>query len=166
MYQWVVFLHILGALLFFMAHGASMAMAFQLRREYNLDRIRAILDLSNVMLPVAYGALALLVLAGIAAGIMGSWFSRGWIWAAIVLLVVMWGMMVVYGTRFYSPIRKAIGLPYRTGGEGPGSEYPAEPPANEAEIMTLIQRANPMHLAIPGLGIAAVILWLMVFKPF
>src|SRR5436853_7693850 len=93
MYQWIVFLHVLGAVMFFMAHGASMAMAFQLRREHEPARIRAMLDLSRATVPGAYISLIVLLVAGIIAGIMGNWFTRGWIWTALVLLVVLMGLM-------------------------------------------------------------------------
>src|SRR3982751_1551465 len=114
MYRWLVFLHILSGFTFFMAHGVSALMAFRLKRESNPERMRAILDFSNFALPVMYWSLMLLVLAGIGAGIMGNWFSMGWIWAAIVLLVVLWIGMVTYAMKYYSPIRKALGMPYRT----------------------------------------------------
>lgn len=162
MYQWVVFVHILSALVFFMAHGASAAMAFRLKQEKDLERIKAVLDLSSAALPVMYSALMLLVLAGIIAGVMAHWFSFGWIWAALVLLVVLWGVMQFYATRFYTPIRKAVGLPWRDGSK----EHEAGEPASSAEIAAAIQASNPMLLAGASFALIAVILWLMVFKPF
>ena len=39
--RWLIFLHILSALTFFMAHGTSAAMAFKVRRETDFARIRA-----------------------------------------------------------------------------------------------------------------------------
>ena len=47
MVRWLVFLHVLSAIAFFLLHGTSAAMAFQLRKETNFDRIRAMLDLSQ-----------------------------------------------------------------------------------------------------------------------
>jgi small-conductance mechanosensitive channel len=162
MYQWVVFFHILGALMFFMAHGASMAMAFQLWREHEPARIRAMLDLSRATVPGAYIALLVLLVAGIIAGIMGNWFTKGWIWTALVLLVVLMGLMYAYSYRFYTPIRKAIGLPYsdRQG------EHAAETPASESDIAAAIQAANPAPLMGGSFLLIAIILWLMIFKPF
>ena len=160
MYQWIVFLHILGALVFFMAHGASATMAFRLRRETNLERLRTLLGLSEVAVPVMYISLLILLLAGIVAGIMGNWFNtRGWIWASLVLLIVLAGWMGYYAQRHYIPIRKALGVAYR--GQ-PG----ATPPASEAEVAVLVQATSPAMLAGVSLLITAVILWLMVFKPF
>jgi hypothetical protein len=162
MYQFLVFLHVVSAFAFFMAHGASAIMAFQLRRESQLERIKAILDLSNAALPVAYIALLFLLLAGIGAGIMGNWFSHGWIWGAIVLLLLMWFGMVVYGARFFTPIRKAVGLPYRDR-EG---EHVAEAPASQAEIMALIQGSNPFIVGAMYFAFILLMLWLMMYKPF
>jgi hypothetical protein len=161
MYRWIVFLHILASFAFFMAHGASAVMAFRLRRERDLARIRAILDLSNAALPAAYLALMVLVLAGLAAGIMGNWFSMKWIWAALGLLVLLWFGMHAYAYRYFTPLRKAVGLPYRD-----GKDHPAEPPASEAEIDALLRAANLIPLLVVSFGLVAVILWLMMFKPF
>lgn len=162
MYQWLVFLHIFAALAFFMAHGASAVMAFRIRQERQIERIRAILDLSNAALPAAYLALMVLVLAGIGAGIMGGWFRMGWIWAALVLLIVMWFGMHYFAFRFYTPIRKAVGLPYRDG----KAQHPEGTPASDSEIQNAVQAANPLPLAGFGFGLVAIILWLMMFKPF
>jgi hypothetical protein len=162
MYQWVVYLHILGALVFFMAHGASAVMAFRLRHERDRARICAILDLSSAARPAMYVSLLVLLLAGITAGIMGGWFLRGWIWASIVLMAVLFVGTMIYAIRFYVPIRKAVGLPYRDGGE----DVPVGTAASDDEIAALIQRTNPMLLTGFSMPIIAVILWLMVFKPF
>ena len=159
MYRWIVFLHILGAFAFFMAHGVSAAMALRLRREQNLERLRTLLGLSEVAVPVMYLSLLILLVAGIAAGIMGSWFSKGWIWTALVLLIVLAGWMGYYAQKHYAPIRKALGITYR--GQ-PGDN----PPASESEVAALVQATSPGMLAGVSFAIVAVILWLMVFKPF
>lgn len=162
MYQWIVFLHILGAFAFFIAHGASMMMSVQLHREHDLQRIRAILDLSNAALPISYGALLVLVLAGIAAGIMGHWFSQGWIWTAIVLLVVLYVGMHAYAFKYFTPIRQAVGLPYHH----PDGDKPAGEPASDAEIAAVIAKAKPVPLLLVSFSVIVMIVWLMMFKPF
>jgi hypothetical protein len=158
MYQWLVFLHILAALTFFMAHGASAAMAFRVRQERQLDRVRALLDLSTAAQPIAFIALVVLLLVGIGAGIMGGWFRMGWIWAALGLVVLMGFWMTYYASRYYVPLRKALGMPYR--GD------PAQPPASEAEIHRIRESANPVVFAAISFAVVTVILWLMMFKPF
>ncbi len=108
-----------------------------------------------------YWSVMVLLLAGIGAGIMGNWFSKGWIWAALGLMVAVWFGMHYYAFRYYTPIRKAVGLPYRD-----GKDHAAEPPASEAEIARLIQASNPVLLGSVSFGFIAIILWLMMFKPF
>ena len=45
--RWLIFLHVLSALTFYMAHGASATMAFKVRKETDFARLRAMLDLST-----------------------------------------------------------------------------------------------------------------------
>lgn len=162
MYRWVVFLHILAAFAFFMAHGASAVMAFRLRHEQKLERIQAILDLSNAALPVMYYSVLVLIIAGVIAGIMGNWFSQGWIWASLVLIVVLFGWMYYYVFRYYTPVRKVVGLPYRDR----SGEHTPDAPGSETEIAAVIGATNPTLLLGVSFGLVAVILWLMMFKPF
>ena len=159
MYRWVVFLHIFGALVFFMGHGASAFMAVNLRGEQNTDRIRTLLNLSATSLNVMFLGLLMLLLAGIAAGFMGKWWSQGWIWAALILMILLIGWMGFYARRHYIPLRKALGITYRG---VPGDSTPASP----EEITRLVNATRPMMLMVGGMSIAAVILFLMVFKPF
>jgi hypothetical protein len=158
-YRLLVYVHILGALIFFLGHGASAVMAFRLRREQNPDRLRALLDLSEAALPITWIGLLLLLVGGIGAGFQGNWWSKGWIGVSLVLILILGGWMGYYAQRYYGPLRKALGITYRG---VPGSN----PPATADEVTTLIKAANPMLLAGGGLGISAIILYLMIFKPF
>jgi hypothetical protein len=162
LYQWVVFFHILGAIGFFMAHGASAVMSIRLQQERDIKRIQAILDLSKAALPAMYISLLVLLIAGIAAGIMRNWFQFGWIWTALVLMFLLMGGMYYYVGAYFTPIRKAVGLPYRERGE----EKPAQAPLREKEIEALIKSSNPTIILGVSFAVVAVILWLMVLKPF
>jgi hypothetical protein len=162
LYQWVVFFHILGAIGFFMAHGASAVMSVRLQQERDIKRIQAILDLSKAALPAMYISLLVLLIAGIAAGIMRNWFQFGWIWTALVLMFLLMGGMYYYVGAYFTPIRKAVGLPYRER----GTEKPAEAPLSDAEIEALIKSSNPTIILGVSFAVVAVILWLMVLKPF
>lgn len=51
---WLVFLHTFSALLFFLAHGTSVAMTFQIRKEKDFARIGAMLDLSATTMGVTF----------------------------------------------------------------------------------------------------------------
>jgi hypothetical protein len=159
MYQWMVFLHILGALVLFMAHGASAVMAFRLRQERNPERIRTLLDFSAAALPVMYLGLLMLLVGGIAAGVIGRWWAQGWIGTALLLVIVLVVWMGLNAQRQYGRLRKAVGITYRG---VPGMS----PPASAEEIVKMAQATNPLLLTVGSVGITAVILWLMIFKPF
>ena len=165
LYPWIVFLHVAGVLGFFMAHGTSMAVGFRLKRERDPARVRALLDLSSWTLGV-WPSVAFLVgvLSGIAAGIIGGWFGRAWIWIAIALLTVVAGAMTPMVAARLNVIRTAAG----TRAINPFSRKPAEPPPVQdvAELERLLAAWDPRPAAAMGFGGFFIILWLMFFKPF
>ena len=163
MYQWVVYLHVASAFVFLLAHGVSASMVFWMRREKTPERVRPVLDFSASATSIT-GNISMLVIlvTGIIAGIMQEWFSSGWIWTAVGLLLLIAIGMFFTGTMHYSKVRKAVGLPYMD----KGREQPAVEPASEAEIIALVRGRSPIIAAVLGGVGLAVILWLMMFKPF
>ena len=93
MYQWLVFLHVLGVFGFLLAHGVSVFVAFRVQREKDVHAIRALLGLSASAVMMSTFSLLLILVAGIIAGFMGNWWSMGWIWAALGVFVVVWILM-------------------------------------------------------------------------
>ena len=164
LYPWVVFVHVVGTVLFFIAHGTSMAVGFRLKRERDPARIRALLDLSSWSLGIAPSiALIVGVLAGIAAGIMGDWYGRAWIWIALVVLVAVSVYMTPMVAARLNVIRTAAG----TQSMNPFSKKPETPAVHDPiELERLIEAWNPVPAATIGLGGLVVILWLMLVKPF
>ena len=161
-YRMIVFLHVTGVFGFLISHGASINMLLRLRQEQDPDRIRAYLDLSSASLGGLYASLLVLILAGVVAGFMGNWWGRGWIWAAILVLVVLLGVMSRLGSFYYARIRKAAGLPYMLNYK----PQPAEPSPSPEEMTRLLNSAQPVWLAVLGLIGLVGLLWLMIFKPF
>jgi hypothetical protein len=164
-YPWIVFVHAAGVLLFFIAHGTSMAVGFRLRQERDPARVRALLDLSSWSLGVAPSlALVVGVLAGITAGIMGGHFGRLWIWTAIVVLVVVAAYMTPGVAAPVNRIRTAAG----TQAINPFSRRPPAPPpdADPGELDRLLDAWNPAVPAAIGFTAFLALLWLMLFKPF
>ncbi len=161
LYPWIVFLHVLGAFGFVLGHGASAMAAFGLRRERSPERIAALLDQSSRSLGMTYASLLLLLLAGIAAGFAGGFWSRGWIWAAIGVLILVVAAMYAMATPYYKRLRTAVGIQSR------GSTEVASPePMPSQYLAELLSSSVPIQLAaIGGIGLA-VIIWLMIFKPF
>jgi hypothetical protein len=162
MYTWFVFLHLVGIILFVIAHGVSASVSFQVRRERNLDRLRALAELSATSYPLTYGGLLLLLVSGIIAGFMGHWWGGGWIWSSIIVLIAIIVGMVRFGSNYFNRLRKAVGSPYRDGNK----IHPPDEPASMAEIETLLAAGKPWVLTLIGFGGLILVAWLMMFKPF
>jgi small-conductance mechanosensitive channel len=162
MYRWIIFLHVLGAFAFVMAHGASANVAFKLRRETSRERIAALLDLSTAYFSRMYLALFVIALTGIGLGFSGNWWGQGWIWLVLVLLFAKFFSISGMAARSFTQVRKVAGLPYF---EGMKSQ-PAIPPASPEEITVRAAAINPIPTAVVGFGGLALIVWLMMFKPF
>jgi hypothetical protein len=47
-----------------------------------------------------------------------------------------------------------------------GKELPAEPPSSPEEVAALLKKTSVTGLVVIGYVIPAIVLWLMVFKPF
>jgi hypothetical protein len=164
-YPWIVFVHAAAVLLFFVAHGTSMAVAFRLKSEEDPARIRALLDLSTrAMGLVPSIAFIIGLLAGIAAGIMGGHFGRFWIWISLGLLVAVVGYMTPAVAVRLNAIRAAAG----TQSINPFSRSVPQPPppGDPSELRRLVAAWNPAPAAIVGLAAFLAILWLMFFQPF
>ena len=160
--RWLIFLHILSALTFFMAHGTSAAMAFKVRRETDFARIRAMLDLSLSTMIIMAISFLIMGLTGLILPFLINIWNKGYIWASIVLMLFVFVYMVVFNETSYKQLRRLVGLPYRRGSK----ELPAEPPSSPEEVAALLNKTNVMALAVVGYVIPAIVLWLMVFKPF
>lgn len=162
MYRWLMWLHVLSATGFMLSHGASVLMAFQIRRERKLQGVRALMDASSTLWIVMAISLLLLLISGIASGIMGRWWGQGWIWSSVFILIAMTVVMGWFTGRYYHPLRKLAGLPYMDGSK----EREAQAPAPEGEIRAAIAATKPLVLfAVGAIGTAG-ILFLMIFKPF
>lgn len=163
LYQLVVFLHIVCVLGYLLAHGVSAAVSFALKKERDLDRIRALLDLSAASYPAMLWTLLAMIVFGLAAAFLNMvWWKFGWIWVSIVLLIAIIVLMAVHGASVFGNIRKAVGLPYMV----KGKPFPAESMGSDEEINAALAKVNPMLLLIIGYGGFAVIAWLMTAKPF
>jgi hypothetical protein len=162
MYGWIIFLHVISAFIFFMAHGISIGVALRLRRERQLDRLRMLLELSDASRMFVHPSLLVVLLSGIAGGFMLDWWRMGWIWVSLALLVLITLVMFRGVSPSFNKLRKAVGSPYREGGK----KQPALEAAPAAEIEALITSGNMVVMTGIGIGIMAVIVYLMMFKPF
>lgn len=162
LYLWLKFLHVLAGFTFMMSHGTSIVLSFRLKKEREMARVQAMLDLSANMWLVMIVSLLVLLVAGIINAFIGNWWSFGWIWVSLLLSlgITVWMFFVGQGT--YHPIRKAFGMPYMARGK----ENPAQEPLSEDERNDLIARTRPWLMLFVAYGGFTIILWLMIFKPF
>lgn len=164
MYHWLVYIHVLATFAFLLTHGVSSVVALRLRHQRDPALARAWLELyaSGGVVAVFYGSLLVLLVSGVISGFMGDWWGRGWIWLSLALLIGIMVAMFFIGSRNYSQVRKALGMAWFDGRK----EHPAGEPASVEEIEALLANAPAITLALIGFGGIAVILWLMMFKPF
>ena len=160
MYPYIVLLHVVGAFVFALAHGVSVAVGLRLRGVRSREQMAALLELSGMAIGGLYIGLLLLLVGGVWAGFAGDHWGRLWIWAAIGVLVVVTVAMYAIATPFYGRMRAAAGVLT----DPKHLERFGEIAPDELERMGASSR--PIWLAlIGGIGLL-VILWLMVVKPF
>ena len=164
MYQWLVFAHILGVFGFLLAHGTAAAVTFALRRQREVERVRVLLDLSRGVTMVANVSLLVLLAAGITAGFMGNWWGQGWIWASLGLFILIGVTMTLLGSRPLNRIRQLVhaGNPSRP----ETISHSSLDTSAEKQLAVLLAATHSWLLTVIGGGGLALILWLMMFKPF
>ena len=160
--RWLIFLHVLSALTFYMAHGTSVAMAFKIRKETDFTRIRAMLDLSWSTMILMGVSFLIMGLTGIIMPFMIHIWNKVWIWASIVLMLFVFIYMAMFNETSYKQLRRLVGLPYMKGGK----ELPAEQPSSPEEVAGLLKKTSVTGLVVIGYIIPTIVLWLMIFKPF
>jgi hypothetical protein len=160
--RWLIFLHVLSALTFFLAHGASAAMVFKLRKETDFTRIRAMLDLSESTVELMFVSFLAMGLTGVALPFFIHIWNKAWVWLSVILMIFVFIWMVWMNERAYKTLRKLVGLPYRQGSK----EYAAESAASVQEVTALLRKLDVTGLIVVGYLIPAFVLWLMIFKPF
>lgn len=156
MYEWVIFAHLLGIFGFLLAHGAAAAVSFRLRGERELTRIGALLELSRSVTAVASASLLLLLVAGVILGFLGHWWGQGWIWTSLGLFLLMGVGMMALGSRPFNRTRQLLAA----------GERSLQPAGLDKEVAAALAALHPIPLTLVGGAGLAIILWLMLFKPF
>jgi hypothetical protein len=159
MYQWVVFAHVASVLAFMLAHGVHMTAMWATRREPDPERMLTFFN----DLPTATGLrvlLAVVVLSGAVAGYMGSWWGSGWIWTSLALLAFIAVAMWRFGGGFFGLVQEAAEAAVAARSADPSN------PAPQAAYDVARHSWHTIGMSVLGLGGVAVILWLMMFKPF
>lgn len=151
-YQLLVLIHISGAFLFVGGHAVSALVAFQLPGETDGARAQALLALSYRSLDWLHIGLAVLILSGVAAGFVGQWWDRPWIWLALDLLLAISAYMYAGNrSKAYSGARNRL----EDGGAA----------AWDAEVRGMVDRRQAVIFLVTGTAALVAITVLMVFKP-
>jgi hypothetical protein len=158
MYPWVVIAHVVFVIIAFGAHGASAFAMVRVKQEPDRARLTALLELSESTLGVFFISMLVALILGIVAAIMGNYFGQLWPWVSIVLLFVIAGLMTPLAQAPMGRVRLALGLPVR--GKAGGT------PGSDADLAAARAGLQPELVAILGVAAIAVLVWLMVAKPF
>jgi 4-hydroxybenzoate polyprenyltransferase len=141
-YRLVVFVHIASILGLLLVHPVTVA--FHLKQERDDVRIRELLEVTEKASTLRWVFFGLTILTGVLLGFMGSFWGAAWIWAALIIFVLIGVVMNRYGGRMIDRIADA---------------------RDDREMERLLSGLNPAILAWTGAGGLVVILYLMLFKP-
>jgi hypothetical protein len=164
-YTWIVFVHVLAAFAFVLVHGVSVVVLFRIRAERDRAKLGTLLEVSAGTLAPMYLAFATLFLVGILAGIVGGWWTNGrlWLWTALVIFVLLTVAMYVIPVPYFRQLRHALGVLTR---DERRKGLPAPAPASDDELTMLLTSPRPVYAGTVSLVALALIIWLMVVKPF
>jgi plastocyanin/uncharacterized membrane protein len=137
-----------------MAHGVSAYVTLRLPKERDPARVSQLLELSASSVGFMWNSIGLLLIGGIAAGFTGQFWGQGWIWAAIVILVVVMAAMYAMGTTWAKRLR-TISSAMVGGTEA----------VSRSQFEEILRSKRPYTIAAIGFVGLLAILWLMIFKP-
>lgn len=161
-YRVIVFLHVISALVFMMAHGVSAMMMFKISRERKYENLCNYLEISSAAMLPAMRALDGVILTGIVLTIWAKWWHMGWIWASLVLFVLIGVLMGKYASGYLRRIRRTMGMVSQK-----DLKKGIRPmPAPQEVLWEMLAQGSPRLVASAGLGGLAAITFLMVAKPF
>ena len=158
------FVHVLAVIAFVLVHGASAMVAVRVRSERDRTRIRALLELSSAY--QAWGWIALLVVlaGGILSGIAGGWWTSGlWLWASVGVFIAITALMTPIPTAYLNDVRHAVGMATY---DDTRKKLEPPPPVPDEDLARILASNRPILGAVIGLAGLAILVWLMMFKPF
>lgn len=155
LYPWFVFIHLVGLVLFALAHGGSAFMAFRLRSERDPAVVDSLLKVGQLSVGPMYIGLLLLIVGGLGAAASADYFGKPWILASIAVFVVVLVVMWSVGSPYYMGMRKAI---EERGPDG-------RPGIDPAALARMLDSRRPDILTAVGTIRLVLLVWLMVIKP-
>jgi hypothetical protein len=163
MYQIILYLHVAGALGFFLFHGATASAMFGLKREGAASQAELLIRTREIASAGAFVSMMVMLVAGIILGFMGRFWSDVWIWASIVLILVIGTLMGRDGRNFFDRVSYAVN-PEKY--KAPKDKKDDPEPPTEEDLAGELAKGRPLMLTVTGIVALALFLWLMMFKPF
>ena len=153
MYQWFVFIHLVGFAIFIFAHGASAFATFQIRGMRDADAVAGYLALSQWATRTAYLGLTLLLIGGAGAASVSNLWAQPWVWGSVVVLILVLVGMYAVGATYYYRLRDLL-----AGKDG-------KPPLDGDALAAYLDSRVPDVLGLIGASGVVIIVYLMVLKP-
>lgn len=162
MERWVLYLHLASVLGFMLAHGVQVQVMWRQRGEPDPERNLGLFDPlpGLLLLRLLLGAV---IGTGLVAGILVPWWRQWWMWIALALLLAITWLMRRYGGGYYELIQRTATEAIEAAKEGAEASDQA---AKRAAFDAARGGWHPIVVSAIGLGGLAIILWLMMFKPF
>ena len=153
MYPWLVFVHLLGLIVFVAMHGVAMFVAFRIGRSATRPSSSCCSRCPHVPIRRCISDCCCSASVGSARRDTAGLLVAPWIVASYIVLIVVFIAMYALGAGFYYPLREEL-----DGKEG-------APPLEGDALVARLQNRRPEALAVFGFGGLALLTWLMVFKP-
>ncbi len=153
--------HVIGVLIFVVAHAVSAFVLIRIQSEDDPEKLRGLLRMSRLSLNFAGIGLLIWFIAGVVAGFSGSWWTSGrlWIWAALLVSILVTGLMTPMGRMYLNRIRGALGVDPKTGVYVEGN-------FDAGALQAAKASGRPWLLAAIGIIGLVILFWLMLAKPF
>jgi len=159
MYNWLVFLHVLFALLFMLAHGAHAAAMLKFRGEPDPEKSLTFFNIVPDIKFVRY-LTVLMGITGVIAAFITPWWKQGWTWASLVIFVIVSWVMYKYGAGYYGIMGDAARHLIEA------KKTNTNLPVAQKEFDEARNAPHAMIVSVVGIVGLAIILSLMRFKPF
>jgi hypothetical protein len=158
MYIWIVYLHIVVIFIFLIQHAAEIWVSFKLREQKEPEGIfatYAFMPNNNVRnLRITY---SLIIITGITAGFITTLWRQGWMWTALGVMIVIWIVMKRVSSIYLYAVDAIAEHALKN----------REDASAVAKFRSdLKARREPEILTVTSVIGGAIILWLMMFKPF
>jgi uncharacterized membrane protein len=151
-YPWFAFAHVVGLVVFAIAHGVSAFVAFRVRTQRDPSLVADTLELSRLAIWPMYVGLLLLAIGGLGAAWIGDLLAKPWVLGSIGVLVVVLAVMYSVATPYYMRIRRALGPD-------------AQPPLTSDDLARMLDTRRPEVLLVVGSVGLLILVWLMVLRP-